>query len=96
MNEEKLNKLLDGFVEFTKTDEYQSQHYDQKMIAEGIDKVEFMMVNQTDGARDTTESVKEFIENEGYEFPVYYDVNNEAYTVYGATSIPAGQSPVIR
>lgn len=60
-----------------------------KLYKEYGDKVEFMMVNQTDGARDTMEGVKEFIENEGYAFPVYYDVNNEAYTVYGATSIPA-------
>ncbi len=60
-----------------------------KLYTEYGDRVEFMMVNQTDGARDTIEKVNEFIKAEDYEFPVYYDINNEAYYVYGASSIPA-------
>lgn len=47
-----------------------------------------MMVNMTDGSRDTVESASAFTADNGYSFPVYYDCDlNAAYT-YGASSIP--------
>lgn len=50
--------------------------------------VVFMMVNMTDGSRDTVESASAFTADNGYSFPVYYDCDlNAAYT-YGASSIP--------
>ena len=52
------------------------------------DTVEFMMVNLTDGARDTEEGVKSFIEENGYTFPVYLDTSFEAANGYGIYSIP--------
>ena len=35
--------------------------------------VEFLMVNLTDGQTDTVESVKEFVTENKYEFPLYFD-----------------------
>lgn len=52
------------------------------------EEIEFMMVNLTDGQNDTLESVKEFVEENGYEFPVYFDVNYDATMKYGISSIP--------
>lgn len=52
-------------------------------------KVNFMMINLTDGFQDTKEKVKEFIDNSGYEFPVYYDTKQQAAYTYGVSSIPA-------
>lgn len=52
------------------------------------DEVNFLFVNLTDGSRDTIESVTQFIEDEGYTFPVYFDTTMEAATAYGAYSIP--------
>ena len=49
---------------------------------------EFMMVNLTDGERDTTDSVKEFISDNGYTFPIYYDSDMSAAMAYGVQSIP--------
>lgn len=51
--------------------------------------VTFLMVNMTDGARDTVDGVKEFLADNGYTFPVYFDTEQNAATAYGAYSIPA-------
>ena len=59
-----------------------------KLYSEYGDSVEFLMVNLTDGSRDTIETVKEFIENAGYSFPVYFDTELEAANAYGVYSIP--------
>lgn len=52
------------------------------------DEVVFMMVNLTDGSRDTKEGVDEFVDGEGYSFPVYYDMDYDASNAYGVQSIP--------
>ena len=50
--------------------------------------VVFMMVNMTDGSRDTVESASAFTADNGYSFPVYYDCDLDAAYTYGASSIP--------
>lgn len=52
------------------------------------DQVSFLMVNLTDGERDTVEDVKAYVEEAGYSFPVYYDTQFSAAMAYGANSIP--------
>ena len=52
------------------------------------DDVNFLFVNLTDGSRETIEGVTQFMEDEGYTFPVYFDTTMEAATAYGAYSIP--------
>lgn len=52
------------------------------------DEVNFIMINATDGQRETVEKASSFIKEAGYTFPVYYDVYLEASTVFGATSLP--------
>ena len=48
----------------------------------------FLMVNMTDGARETVKSASDFIEQSGYTFPVYYDTAQDAAYTYGVYSIP--------
>jgi len=50
--------------------------------------VVFMMVNMTDGSRDTVESASAFVSDNGYSFPVYFDCDLDAAYTYGASSIP--------
>ena len=52
------------------------------------EEVCFMMVNLTDGDRETRASAMKFIEAQGYEFPVYLDTKQDAVVTYGVTSIP--------
>ena len=57
--------------------------------AEYGDDVVFMMVNLTDGSRDTVDGVKDFVEKEGYSFPLYFDTEYSASKAYGVRSIPS-------
>jgi len=52
------------------------------------DEVSFMMVCLVDGSRETIASGGAFIEENGYAFPVYYDVFQDAVRQYGIRSIP--------
>ena len=48
--------------------------------------IQFLMVNMTSG--DNKSDAKEFIKNEGYTFPVFYDIYGEAAYMYQAQSLP--------
>lgn len=50
--------------------------------------VHFLMINMTDGSRETVESASAFVEGEGYTFPVFYDTASEAAITYSAYSLP--------
>lgn len=58
------------------------------MYAKYKDEVHFLMVNLTDGSRDTKDSVTAFVNDGGYTFPVYFDTTMEAAYTYSAYSIP--------
>ena len=51
-------------------------------------KVQFLMINMTDGARETVEIASAFVAEQGYTFPVFFDTTSEAAYVYGAYSLP--------
>ena len=61
--------------------------FDEK-AAELEGKVQFLMVNLTDGAQETVETASAFIESQGYTFPVFYDTDQSAAYAYGVYSIP--------
>ena len=51
-------------------------------------QVQFLMINVTDGSRETVTSASEFIEDQGYTFPVLYDTETDAAAAYSANSLP--------
>ena len=51
-------------------------------------EVNFLMVNMTDGARETVEIAADFIAQQGYTFPVFYDTASSAAMTYGVYSLP--------
>ncbi|MDO4739419.1 MAG: TlpA disulfide reductase family protein [Eubacteriales bacterium] len=51
--------------------------------------VQFVMVNLTDGGRETQQSASAFIEKNGYTFPILYDHIGSAASTYGVYSIPS-------
>ena len=61
----------------------------EKAAAEFGDEVVFMMINVTDGYQETKEDAVNFIAEKGYTFPVYFDMDLSAASVYGASSLPA-------
>ena len=61
--------------------------FDEKYQELG-DEIHFLMINMTDGARETVDSAAAFIEEKGYTFPVFYDTASIAAYTYGAYSLP--------
>ncbi len=61
--------------------------YFDKAAAER-DDVTILMVNLTDGQRDTVESVTKFAQDEGYTFPLWFDTELSAANAYYVYSIP--------
>ncbi len=60
----------------------------QKAYEEYGNNIDFVMVNLTDGSRETVETAKDYIASEGYTFPIYFDVDQDAANTYGIYSIP--------
>ncbi len=52
------------------------------------DDIAFLMVNMTDGSRETVEIASAFIQEQGYVFPVFYDTDGDAAATYGVYSLP--------
>ena len=52
------------------------------------EEVQFLMINMTDGDRETVEIASEFVAGQGYTFPVFYDTDYDAANTYGISSIP--------
>ena len=59
-----------------------------EVYGEYKEEIHFLMVNLTDGHQETIQSAKEYVEEQGYSFPVYYDTKSEAMMAYYAYSIP--------
>ena len=52
------------------------------------DEIYFLMVNMTDGSRETVDSASKFIAEQEYTFPVFYDTESDASAAYGVYSLP--------
>lgn len=52
------------------------------------EEIQFLMVNLTDGSRETVEGASEFVKEQGYSFPILFDSSYEASTAYQVFSIP--------
>ena len=52
------------------------------------EEIQFLMVNMTDGDRETVEIASEFLAQQGYTFPVFYDTAQNAAITYGVYSLP--------
>ena len=52
------------------------------------DDIHFLIVNLTDGARETVEAATNYITKSGYTFPIYFDTTLNASVAYSAYSIP--------
>lgn len=52
------------------------------------EEIHFLIVNMTDGSRETVETASAYAAESGYTFPVYYDTAFSAATAYSVYSIP--------
>ena len=59
-----------------------------RFAAEYGDQISFMMVDLPDGYRETEKMALDFVETQGFSFPVYFDTDMDAAAVYRVQSIP--------
>jgi len=59
-----------------------------KAYATEKDNVVFMMVDLVDGQRETQAKGQKYVQDQGYEFPVYFDNEQQALNTYRIASIP--------
>ena len=60
----------------------------QKACTDLEGKVQFLMINMTDGSRETLDTAKSFLADSGYTFPVYFDTKSEAAIKYSVYALP--------
>jgi len=58
------------------------------VYAELSDEITFMMIDLTDGQRETMSDGLKYITDQGFSFPIYFDTEQEAAYSYGIRSIP--------
>ena len=51
-------------------------------------EIHFLMINMTDGSRETVDSASKFIAEQEYTFPVFYDTESDASAAYVVYSLP--------
>ena len=59
-----------------------------KVFQELGDNVQFIMVNMTDGQRETVAAGTKYVSDQKFSFPVFFDTKQEAAYTYGIQSIP--------
>ena len=60
----------------------------EELYKEYGDRVQFMMVNLTDGKDEVKDTVQNFVNKGKYTFPVFFDLNQAAYNTYNLFQIP--------
>lgn len=52
------------------------------------EQIQFLVVNLTDGSRETVDTAHSYVEEMGYTFPVYYDSDMAGAMAYGVYAVP--------
>ena len=52
------------------------------------DRIQFLIVNLTDGSQETVETASDYVAGQGYIFPVFFDTDMDAAMTYGISAIP--------
>lgn len=52
------------------------------------DEIHFLMINVTDGVQETVEKASDYIAQQGFGFPVYYDTDQSAAMNYNLSGLP--------
>ena len=60
----------------------------QELYNDYKDEVHFVFIDSIGALGETKELGKAFIHENGYTFPIYYDVNQNAQAAYGVYSFP--------
>ena len=73
--------------ESSEAERMKAPDFHEKYLESG-EEIQFLMINMTDGSRETKETAVGFIEKKQYEFPVFFDTEFDAAMAFGAYSLP--------
>lgn len=59
-----------------------------EVYADSKDDIVFLMVDLVDGQRETQAKGQNYVEDQGFAFPIYFDTEQQAAVAYGISSIP--------
>lgn len=60
----------------------------EKAINQYGEKITFLMINETDGERETTDTAQTFLKDNGYNMKILYDLDGNAGNVYNLVYLP--------
>lgn len=60
----------------------------QRLHDELGDEIDFLLINSTDGVRETPDKARDFLDEHGFDMPVYLDQDGEASIIYGVNALP--------
>lgn len=60
----------------------------QEAIDQYSEEAVFLMINETDGGRETMDTAQAFLEENGYDMDVFYDLDGDAGNVYNVLYLP--------
>ena len=80
--------IVDFWAEWCGPCRMEMPEFDEVYKARG-EEVHFLMVNMTDGNRETVKTASEFVSKQGYSLPILYDTAHDAAQTYGVFRFPA-------
>ena len=85
--EQKESEKPSETEESSEAERMKAPDFHEKYLESG-EEIQFLMINMTDGSRETKETAAGFIEKKQYEFPVFFDTEFDAAMAFGAYSLP--------
>ena len=79
--------IVDFYADWCGPCKMEMPDFEEKYRALG-NEINFLMVNMTDGSRETVKIASNFIKKEDYTFPVYFDTKSDAAIAYSVYSLP--------
>ncbi|MGV8905421.1 MAG: TlpA family protein disulfide reductase [Acetobacterium sp.] len=59
-----------------------------EVYADAKNDIVFLMIDQVDGQRETQAKGQQYVDDQGFSFPIYFDNDQEAGIAYGISAIP--------
>lgn len=84
----KKNVVINFWASWCPPCKAEMPYFDEAIKTYKDEDIEILMVNLTDGMRETKDTAKVFIEKEGYDMDIVYDLDSDAAMTYYLNVVP--------